>query len=70
MAQTAAVERTLALIKPDAVDKAEDIIDAIRNAGFTILQVSVSVFRLYLCDRVTRSNLGHQGAAYGGNGRL
>ena len=40
MAQTLAVERTLALIKPDAVEKVEDIIDAVRNAGFTILQVN------------------------------
>ncbi|KAM6999914.1 nucleoside diphosphate kinase homolog 5 [Tautogolabrus adspersus] len=32
------VERTLALIKPDAVDKAEEIEDFILKAGFTILQ--------------------------------
>uniref|UniRef100_A0A3Q3EJB1 Nucleoside diphosphate kinase B n=1 Tax=Labrus bergylta TaxID=56723 RepID=A0A3Q3EJB1_9LABR len=32
------VERTLALIKPNAVDKAEEIEDIILKAGFTILQ--------------------------------
>lgn len=33
-------ERTLAIIKPDAVDKAEEIEDIILKSGFTILQVS------------------------------
>lgn len=33
------VERTLALIKPDAVDKEEEIEDIILQAGFTIVQV-------------------------------
>ncbi|CAH1246534.1 NME5 [Branchiostoma lanceolatum] len=32
------VERTLALIKPDAIDKAEEIEDIILRSGFTILQ--------------------------------
>ncbi|KAL6479803.1 hypothetical protein MHYP_G00108360 [Metynnis hypsauchen] len=32
------LERTLALIKPDAVDKAEEIEDIILQSGFTILQ--------------------------------
>ncbi|XP_062855999.1 nucleoside diphosphate kinase homolog 5 [Trichomycterus rosablanca] len=32
------VERTLALIKPDAIDKAEEIEDLILRSGFTILQ--------------------------------
>ncbi|KAJ0047364.1 hypothetical protein NL108_006651 [Boleophthalmus pectinirostris] len=32
------VERTLALIKPDAFHKAEDIEDVILNSGFTIVQ--------------------------------
>lgn len=32
-------ERTLALIKPDAVDKAPEIEDIILRSGFTILQV-------------------------------
>lgn len=33
------VERTLALIKPDAIHKAEEIEDIILKSGFTILQV-------------------------------
>ena len=34
------VERTLALIKPDAIDKAEEIEEIILQSGFTILQVA------------------------------
>ena len=33
------VERTLAIIKPDALHKAEEIEDIILRSGFTILQV-------------------------------
>lgn len=33
------VERTLALIKPDAIHKAEEIEDDIIKSGFAILQV-------------------------------
>ena len=33
------VERTLAIIKPDAVDKVEEIVEEIRRNGFNILQV-------------------------------
>ena len=33
------VESTLAMIKPDAVDRADQIEQDILNAGFTILQV-------------------------------
>ena len=33
------VERTLALIKPDVIQKAEEIEELILNSGFTILQV-------------------------------
>lgn len=33
------VERTLALIKPDAIDKAEEIEDILHRSGFTIVQV-------------------------------
>ena len=33
------VERTLAIIKPDAIDCAEEIIEEIKQSGFTILQV-------------------------------
>ena len=39
MANVAVVERTLALIKPDALDRSEEILDVIRNNGFTVLQV-------------------------------
>lgn len=33
------VERTLALLKPDAIHRAEEIEDDILKSGFTILQV-------------------------------
>ena len=33
------VERTLAIVKPDAIDKAEEIEEIILQSGFTILQV-------------------------------
>lgn len=33
------VERTLAVIKPDAIHKSEEIEDIILKSGFTILQV-------------------------------
>jgi nucleoside diphosphate kinase len=32
------VERTLAIVKPDAIDKAEEIEDIILRTGFTVLQ--------------------------------
>ena len=35
------VERTLALIKPDVIHKAEEIEDIILRSGFTILQVGI-----------------------------
>lgn len=35
------VERTLAIIKPDAINHAEDIIEEIKSKGFTILQVQL-----------------------------
>ena len=34
------VERTLAIIKPDAIHKSDEIEDIILRSGFTILQVS------------------------------
>lgn len=37
------VERTLALIKPDAIHKAEEIEDIILKSGFIILQVGSNV---------------------------
>ena len=36
------VERTLALIKPDAIHRAEEVMEDIKRNGFTILQVSGS----------------------------
>lgn len=36
------VERTLALIKPDAIDNADQIGDKILRSGFTILQVIIN----------------------------
>ena len=33
------VERTLAIIKPDAIEQADEIIEVIKEKGFTILQV-------------------------------
>lgn len=38
------VERTLAIIKPDAIDQTEEIVEEIKRRGFTILQVHSSVF--------------------------
>lgn len=35
------VERTLAIIKPDAIDQADNIIEDIKSNGFTILQVRI-----------------------------
>jgi hypothetical protein len=37
------VERTLALIKPDAVNKANEIETVLLNHGFTVLQVCLSI---------------------------
>ena len=37
------VEQTLAIIKPDAVPKAEEIEDIILRSGFSILQVGKSI---------------------------
>jgi hypothetical protein len=55
------VEKTLALIKPDVVDKEEEIQDIILGSGFTIIQVTsaVSFIRfplfLYKCSHPIRS---------------
>jgi len=38
------VERTLALIKPDAVNKANEIETILLNHGFTVLQVCLFFF--------------------------
>lgn len=38
------VERTLAIIKPDAIDQTEEIIEEIKRRGFTILQVHVCCY--------------------------
>ena len=41
--QAITVEKTLAIIKPDAVDEAELIFEDIKDNGFTILQVVVAI---------------------------
>ena len=41
--QAITVEKTLAIIKPDAVDEAEPIFEDIKDNGFTILQVVVAI---------------------------
>ena len=33
------LQRTLALVKPDAVDKADEIVESAMQAGFTVLEV-------------------------------
>ncbi len=38
------VERTLALIKPDAINKANEIETILLNKGFTVLQVCYFLF--------------------------
>lgn len=40
------VERTLAIIKPDAVHKFEEIKDIILRTGFSILSVSITFFTI------------------------
>lgn len=35
------LEQTLAIIKPDAIDKADEIISVIHREGFAVLQVQV-----------------------------
>ena len=35
------VERTLAIIKPDAIEQSDSIIEDIKKNGFTILQVRI-----------------------------
>ena len=39
------VERTLAIIKPDAIDREEEIIEDIVSNGFMILQVIIAPLR-------------------------
>ena len=38
------LQRTLALVKPDAVDKADEIVEAAMQAGFTVLEVYLFFF--------------------------
>lgn len=42
------VEKTLALIKPDVVDKEEEIHDIIVRSGFTIIQVTSAISHILL----------------------
>ena len=46
------VERTLAIIKPDAIEQTEEIIEEIKRRGFTILQVYVCPVT---CEECTHS---------------
>lgn len=41
------VERTLALFKPDAVHRTDDIIELAQGAGFVVLQVRISAFLIW-----------------------
>lgn len=47
------VERTLAIIKPDAIEQTEEILEEIKRRGFTILQVHVCA--VCLCDECMHS---------------
>lgn len=38
------LEQTLAIIKPDAIDKADEIISVIHREGFAVLQVCTTSF--------------------------
>ena len=38
------VERTLAIVKPDAVNRCEEIEDIIFRSGFSVLQVNSTLF--------------------------
>lgn len=58
------VERTLALIKPDAIQRVEEIEDDILKSGFTILQVGsdrttlLSLSFIHSFNRVHQSMVG------------
>ena len=43
------VETTLALIKPDAIDRSEEIEDIVLRSGFSILRVSISLYYRNSC---------------------
>ena len=57
------VERTLAIIKPDAVHKSEELQDIILRSGFAILQVRASG-----CsggwDKIKQQHIVHQDLVY------
>uniref|UniRef100_A0A673AZ60 NME/NM23 family member 5 n=1 Tax=Sphaeramia orbicularis TaxID=375764 RepID=A0A673AZ60_9TELE len=50
------VERTLALIKPDAIHKTEEIEDIILKSGFTILQHKPFNPCIWLADWLMKHN--------------
>uniref|UniRef100_A0A4W4DXY1 NME/NM23 family member 5 n=1 Tax=Electrophorus electricus TaxID=8005 RepID=A0A4W4DXY1_ELEEL len=50
------VERTLALIKPDAADKAEEIESIILRSGFTVLQRKPCDPFIWLADWLMKNN--------------
>jgi len=41
------VETTLALIKPDAIDRSQEIEDIILRSGFTVLRVRLLLLSVY-----------------------
>lgn len=43
------VEQTLAIIKPDAIDRANEIEEIILRGGFSILQVQILSLNYYHC---------------------
>lgn len=48
------VERTLALVKPDVIDHADQIVEEIKRKGFTVLQVSGFCLRkIWLAHKTT-----------------
>ncbi|GCB70421.1 nucleoside diphosphate kinase homolog 5 [Scyliorhinus torazame] len=60
-AQSAAdvsVERTLALIKPDAIDNADEIEETILRSGFTVLQKRKVVLSPELCSDIYAAHYG------------
>ncbi|XP_038651693.1 nucleoside diphosphate kinase homolog 5 [Scyliorhinus canicula] len=52
------VERTLALIKPDAIDNADEIEEIILRSGFTILQKRKVVLSPELCSDIYAAHYG------------
>lgn len=58
LAYSIPVEKTLALIKPDAIHRADEIIEVIKSNGFTIVQVRIvtehNYFKVILLKRLQK----------------